>query len=332
MGRRAGLYVVAAVVAGLVAAPAAPARLVATKGFFPGAGRIVIARSDGSHVHRLAQGDDAQIAPNGKLVEVSNFDPGQQGTHPRVLVYRARGGKPLFVIRRPISGIEWSADSTLLVGVESVGVTQDRLVVIDAETGVRTTLLTGDFDAPTFSPDATQVAFTSFGPGSNVGGTLQVVDLATRAVRTLAEHASQPLWGPRGIAFSTLSFNSYRFANLSLIQPDGSGFRRLTHVAPRKASGWFAVDWSGDGRRLLASYHNQVTPISYAIDAVNGGARVIARRVDPRALSRDGRTVIGGTGNPFCCSADPINVVRVPWNGGKPHILIRKAFDASSSD
>ena len=41
--------------------------------------------------------------------------------------------------------------------------------------------------------------------------------------------------------------------------------------------------------------------------------------------------MIGRTGNPFCCTADPINVVRVPWAGGTPHILIRKAFDASSN-
>jgi hypothetical protein len=332
--RPAGRYAVAAVLGtalAIVGVPSASARLVATKGFGPGAGHIVIARGDGRHVHRLAEGDEAQIAPNGRLVEVTNFDPGQQGTHPRVMVYRARGGKPLFTIRRHIFPIAWSPDSTMLAGTESVGVTRDRLVVIDATTGARTTLLTGDFAAVTFSPDSAQVAYTSFGPGSDVGGTLQVIDLATLTVRTLAEHASQPVWGPGGIAFATLAHNSYRFANISLIQPDGSGLRRLTHAAPRQASGFFPIDWSADGRRLLASYFGAGRPRAYGIDVVHGGARLIAR-VEPQALSRDGRVVIGQTGNPFCCSAGPINVVRLPWTGGKPHILIRKAFDASSSD
>ena len=74
-----------------------------------------------------------------------------------------------------------------------------------------------------------------------------------------------------------------------------------------------------------------MTPITYAIDPVKGGARRLVRGVYPEALSGDGRRVVGGTGNPFCCTADPINVVRVPWKGGKPQILIRKAFRASSS-
>lgn len=314
----------------LGAAPVASARIVAIKGFGPGDGRVVIARSDGSHVHRLAQGDDAQIAPNGKLVQVSNRDPGQQGTHPRVMVYRASGGKPLFVIRKSIFPIAWSPDSTMLVGTE--GVTNDRLVVIDAASGARTTLLAGDFDAPTFSPDSTQIAFIRYGPGINYGGTLQIIDLATRTVRTLAEHASRPVWGPRAIAFETVFHNACHFSNLATIQPDGTGFRKLTIVPPRKTSGFYPVDWSDDRTRLLAGYHDQVTPITYAIDPIHGGARKIARGVYPQALSRDGRRVVGGTGNPYCCTADPINVVGVPWKGGKPHILIRKAFRASSND
>jgi hypothetical protein len=330
MRRTACAVVVAAVALG--AAPIASARIVATKGFGPGVGRIVIAHGDGSHVHRLAQGDRAQIAPNGKLVQVSNYDPGQQATHPRVMVYRARGGKPLFVIREDISPISWSPDSTKLAGAERNGVGSQRLVVIDAETGARTTLLTGELGEVAFAPDAKQLAFVRYDIGDDIGGTLQVIDLATRTVRTLAQHASTTIWGARGIAFATLSSNSYRFSNISLIQADGSGFRKLTHVAPRKASGFFPVDWSADGKRLLASYYAQNEPVSYAIDVVNGGGRRIVSGVTPDALSDDGRFVIGHTGNPFCCSADPINVVRVPWNGGKPQILIRKAFRASSND
>jgi hypothetical protein len=74
-----------------------------------------------------------------------------------------------------------------------------------------------------------------------------------------------------------------------------------------------------------------VTSLSFDIDAVNGGKRLIARGVEPQALTRDGRGVIGETGNPFCCGDDPVNVVRVPWRGGKRRILLHRAFSASFS-
>jgi hypothetical protein len=330
--RRAGRYAVVVLAVALAAPAVASGRIAAIKGFGPGAGRVVTARDDGSHVRRLASGDDAWISPNGRLVAVEDSDPGQQIFHPRLKVYRAGGGPPLFVIRRGFGPIDWSPDSTLLAAAEGVSLNTQHLVVIDARTGARTRLLTGELGGPTFSPDATQIAFIRSDIGDDIGGTLQVIDVATRAVRTLAEHVGQLAWGPHEIAFSRMSGNDYGFANIAAIQPDGSGFRWLTHVAPRKASGFTPVDWSADGTRLLASYYRNATPISYAIDAVNGGARRIARGVYPRALSRDGLRVIGGTGNPYCCDLGPINVVRVPWTGGKPHILIRKAFRASSNE
>jgi hypothetical protein len=329
--RRAGRYAVAVVLVALVAAPCAEARLVATKGFFPGAGRIVIAHDDGSHVRRLAGGDEAWISPDGKRVAITDADPGQQGTHPRLKVYRSSGGPPLFVIRTGIFPFAWSPDSTKLVATESHGTT-DRMIVVDAATGARTPLATGISGSATFSPDSKEVAFVVFGPGVTVGGTLQVRDLATGAVRTLRKHASQPVWGPNAIAFATVAHNDYRFQNLATIQPDGSGFRQLTNRPAAHTSGFSPIDWSDDGRRLLAGYYAQTTPLAYDVDPVHGGARLIARRVDPQALSRDGRVVIGQTGNPYCCTDDPINVVRVPWKGGQPHILIRKAFRASSND
>ena len=332
--RRLSRYATATVLAAILIAPtAAPARLTAIKGFGPGDGRVVIARSDGTHVHRLAEGDSAQISPNGRYVAVQNSDPGQQIFHPRLMVYRAGGGAPLFVVRRSYGSIAWSPDSQKLVGAERKGFSlTQHLVVIDAKTGARTTLLKGELGSAAFSPDGSQVAFDRYDIGGDIGGTLQVIDLASRTIRTLADRVGQFAWGPSEIAFSTLSSNSYRFANLAAIKPDGTGLRRLTHVAPRKTSGFSPVAWSDDGRRLLAGYYREGIPITYAIDAVHGGARVLARRVAPAALSHDGRVVIGETGNPFCCTNDPINVVRLPWTGGKPHILIKKAFGASSND
>jgi Tol biopolymer transport system component len=317
---------VAVAAAGLATAPAASARIAAIRGFFPGAGRVVVAHDDGSHQRRLGSGDEAWISPNGKLVATVDTDPGQQGTHARLKIYRAAGGAPRVVIHARFHTLTWSPDSRMLAG--PVGGLQQRLQVIDAETGARTTLAGGDLSDATFSPDSKQVAYTRY-TGQPPGGALDVVDLATHAVRTLHFHASLPVWGSQQIAFSALSGHDDVVSNIAAINPDGSGFRQLTHS--HSGSALYPIDWSSDGTRLLAADYAQTTPLSLAVDPVTGDTRVIARHVDPDALSTDGRVVIGHTGNPFCCSADPINVVRVPWAGGKPHILIRKAFDASSN-
>jgi hypothetical protein len=106
----------------------------------------------------------------------------------------------------------------------------------------------------------------------------------------------------------------YDVLNVALIQPDGTGFRQI--------------------RRLLGGVVGQdawTARESYAIDPVRGGFRLIAHRVMPSALSRDGRYVIGQTGDPECCGYKYSNVVRVPWAGGKKRVLLRHAMLASFS-
>jgi hypothetical protein len=330
--RSARRYVAAAVLtAALASVPAASARLSATTGFEPGNGRIVVARDDGSHRRVLASGDQSWISPDGKLVAVTDTDPGQQGSNPRFKVFRATGGPPLFVIRAGLWPAAWSPDSKSIVAPDS---RNKRLVLIDAATGARTKLADGSFGWVAVSPDSTQVAAVLYSEDIGVRSSLVVIDLATRASRTIHTDVGQPIWGPSGIVFAAVTRRRGRmFENIATINPDGTGFRQLTHFdTPGRSdpTGVFPEAVSADGRRVLASWLG-LRARTYVVDVENGGARLVARGVAPVAFTRDGRHVIGETGNPFCCAGGPVNVVRVPVDGGKQRILLRKAFAATRS-
>jgi len=51
--------------------------------------------------------------------------------------------------------------------------------------------------------------------------------------------------------------------------------------------------------------------------------------VSPSALSRDGRYVIGQTGDAETTGLAGSDVVRVPWAGGRRRVLLRQAVEAS---
>jgi hypothetical protein len=253
----------------------------------------------------------------------------------KLKMFATSGGSPIFTLSMACPLIEWSPDSRKLACVESGD--PERLVLIDPVSGATTTLARGFFDRPSFSPDSSKLAYVQRPSGDSVrvAGSLKVVDLATRSVTTLRDAVTQPVWGPAAIAFSTVvSRPRYDVLNVALIQPDGSGFRRLTHLrVTLRIFGVFPVAWSADGKRLLGGVVGQdawTWRESYAIDPVKGGSRLIAHSVAPSALSRDGRYVVGQTGDPECCGYKYSNIVCVPWTrGGKRNVLIPHAMVAS---
>jgi hypothetical protein len=49
----------------------------------------------------------------------------------------------------------------------------------------------------------------------------------------------------------------------------------------------------------------------------------------PTAISRDGRFVVGQTGDPECCGFKYSKIARVAWGGGKKYVLLPHAMAAS---
>ena len=153
---------------------------------------------------------------------------------------------------------------------------------------------------------------------------------ARRASRATGKSLN-PLWGPTGdIVFDRQTprpGDAPRY-NLFAIHPDGGALRRITSLKiPPLLSGLVPLEASADGRRLLAEFTGQDTSVGFAVNPASGRTRALSKDMETgfmaTALSADGRTVLGQTGG-----ADPANrhdVVTLPYAGGKPTVLVRRA-------
>jgi hypothetical protein len=317
--------------------PSATATLTATidgDGPLPGKSRIVVANDDGSQRRILTGGEWSFVSPDGTQVAVVDYEyDGYDPVSTTLKVLSAAGGPPTFTM--PVEGplVDWAPDSKQLLVTD-----RERILLVDPATGAQRELVSGVSGGASLSPDMAKLAYVELPNGEAVGrggGTLNVLDLATGATVTLARHAVHPLWGPSAIAFSTRSRRRGRWvSDVARIQPDGTRYRRLTRIRPTRIFlGFTPIAWSADGRRIvprvdgLEGYWLN----AYAVNAVRGGARLVRRGVMPTGFSRDGRYIIGQNGDVSTTGFRHGKIVRVPWRGGKPRVLLHRALQASYS-
>ncbi len=333
MARRTIITLLGAAIALLMAAPA-QAKLVYVKGPLD-TPHVFVADDDGTHPHKVGDGRAPVISSDGRWVAwVSDEnDNTVEQVHLR-LADRTR--KARNVVRSDFVGeLQFSPDSKQL-GIEL----QNRLWVYNIHDRESVKAASGQIRGFSFSPDSAAIAFGTSGHDDSFDApsdlySFAIADKKRRRI-TRDRKSLNPLWTTRGIVHDRQKIRpgaapSY---NLFEIQPDGGSLRRITALKiPDLVSGLVPLERSDNGKRLLAEFVGQDTSVGFAVNPKSGKVRALSRDSEngfvAAGLTADGRTVLGVTGGP-----DPNNkhdVVTMPYTGGKPKVLVRRAREAAWS-
>lgn len=310
----------------LVAVPAgADATLVYVKRPNSVRPQVWVAHDDGTAPRRIARGTQPTISPDGKWVAW------RDSSDDTVRLRKVEGHNIRRVAKSlAIGDVEFSPDSKHL-GIALRG----RLVVYDIATRATATVARGFINGFSFSPDSTELVYGTSGRNEAFDAPSDLYALTlgseSKARVTRDRKSLNPLWGPNGdIVFDRQTpreGDAPRY-NLFAIHPDGGSLRRITSLKiPPLLSGLVPLELSANGKRLLADFTGQDTSVGFAVNPASGRTRALSKNMETgfvaTDLTADGRTVLGQTGG-----ADPgnrHNVVTVPYRGGKPKVLVRRA-------
>jgi hypothetical protein len=323
--RRTITTVLGAAVTLLVAAPA-EATLVYVKDVADPNPSVWVADDDGTNPHKVGNGFSPQISDDGRWIAWV-----KPGTPNQLMLRLADRSRKARVVGRSsfVGEFQFSPDS------KSLGlVLSRRLFVYDIREREEARVASGVIRGFSFSPDSASIVFGTAGrnDAGDAPSDLYSVTLESSArFRITRDRKSlNPLWGPTGIIhdrFSAREGDAPTY-NLFEIQPDGGSLRRITRLrVPSLMSGLIPLELSGDGKRMLAEFVGQDASLAFRVNPTTGKTKALDDDFENGLvgfdLSNDGRTVLGHTGGP-----DPTarhNVVTVPYGGGEPEILVRRA-------
>ena len=179
--------------------------------------------------------------------------------------------------------------------------------------GAGSAILIGN-DAPSWSPDGRQIAFTSFRNGNGEIYVMATNGSAQRRLTRNDTHDDHAKWSPDG---TRIAFASTRDANYEIyvMNADGSTPRRLTNDPQAD----FAPTWSPDGQRIAWRTTRDGNGEIYSMRADGTDPRrltVNAASDESPDWSSDGRIAFssnrgGGTFQIWTMDADGSNVVRL---------------------
>jgi Tol biopolymer transport system component len=333
------LLLVIALVGALFAVPVAAQATVSyvKYGHYPFSPQVFAANDDGGGAHSVGAGRKPQVSPDGDVIAYQSED--RFGGRERLKTVLASGGvSTQQMAAAVISWVTWSPDSSTLAAVRGPVKGPQWLVVIDVPTRRQRIIASGYFSGVSFSPDGTQLAFSRSHSPRPFARTdiFQVPISGGRRHRLTRNHRSKaPLWGPNGeIVFVKRiggKRRGHRVLNeLFVMDANGRHKHRLTHTRVHPGQqGLFPIDWSDDGRRLLAEFRGREMDYSVLVNTRTGGQRPVRR---PRengfvgtAISSAGDEVLGSVG-----SLDPLarhRVVTVPAHGGGMRVLADRAYE-----
>lgn len=311
-----------ALAAFLVLAPTAAAALVYDKQGGDGAS-VWIAGDDGSNPRKLVDEERAfepHISPDGQTVVFGGIPGPSRNSF--LMKVPAAGGTATTLMGAAASGLNfaWSPDSKTITTV--VG---SRLLSVDVASGAVRTITSAHFGQDTFrgvrfSPSGERIVYSRITRlhGDKAPSTDVFTARLTGGPPTQITHggtSSYPVWGPA----TSIVFERQRkptrgvtHRDLYTVRPDGGGLRRLTDMDLTWLQyGLHAVDWSADGKRLLAEFEFRAGGKDYVATVNPATGRV--HPIDPRhsfigvRLSKDGRTILADSNR---------GIVSYPYAGG----------------
>jgi hypothetical protein len=298
---------------------------------------VWVADADGSDAREIAA--DAYgglLSPDGR--QLAYLVPaGDPDALPSLFVRDVAGDEPRLL--GTAFQYAWSPDGTQLAARNL-----SALFLFDVTSRKRRTLVNGKRVAGfSFAPDGHAVAYGRWNGrvGREYRSDVFVVRLSDGRITRLTHdrHSDEPVWGRRWIVYRRFHLDAdWSIGRLRLMRPNGSGDRMLARGDERTSlarMGLRPLELSEDGTRLLAcaaaEFH--CAPVTLAVP---GGTRYDlpirplvrpGERAGAGDLARDGSEVIFTVG-PF---DSPVGdrVYAIPFEGGKPRLLITDATDAS---
>ncbi len=298
---------------------------------------VYVAKDDGSAVRKIGPGYSPHISSDGASIAYFHEGPGHKAEL-RVAPTTGGPGATLMVGWRETFYLAWSPSSETILALRGGELGKRKLVLITVATGAQKVIASGYFSGFSFSPEGNEIVYSKansekYPPRSDV---YRVSAAGIGTVALTHDHRSlDPLWGPRGqIVFAKLlGAGSRKYGpknELYLMSEEGKQVKRLTHTdVDPLLQGLFPTDWSGDGKRILAEFEGQDTSYAVGVNATTGAQKPIGKAGETgflgTALSADGNWALGFEGG-----FDPGNkhtVVRIPFTGGKPKVLVRNASE-----
>jgi Tol biopolymer transport system component len=257
----------------------------------------------------------------------------------------------LLTTTRLDEAIKWSPTGERIGSISAFGGREyqqgdeeDELVSVDVSSGEEVTLArAAQFFGWSFSPDGERVVFARVSRTAE-GYFSEEINLFVTAADggetrriTATGDSSDPVWGPMSIAFakSNLFETKGGASEIWQVHPDRTGGTRITKSLPQRFvgqghGGLFPIDWSDDGSALLAGLAGNWGSEPIAVDPETGTARELGRFGRPWgsktiALSRDGRSVLIQDGSFADVPPEKMTVLIVPYQGGKPALVVRGA-------
>ena len=190
-----------------------------------------------------------------------------------IYLFRSGAKDVIPLTRNDVDDLEpaWSPDLRWIAYTSRPTGNPDVWLVRPHGTGARPVTQGPGFDGhPSWGPDGDQIAFESDRDGRPAIYVVRISTGETRRVSPVGKEAYQPVWSPRGDWIAFLEPRGKKGMNISLVRPDGSGYRPLTENPKSTETD---LQWSPDGRRIAFAAKRKPTFSIYTIAPDGSGER-----------------------------------------------------------